>query len=105
MRRTIIYAEQSIRAGLGAFADAPNTAATWVAVTATMSSFLTNLWQQGGLIGAKASDAFTVQCGLGSTMTSGDILEGRMVASVTMQMLRPAEFMELTFVQKMQGAQ
>jgi phage tail sheath protein FI len=54
-------------------------------------------------MGDKASDAFTVQCGLGSTMTAQDILNGYMIVSVTLQMIHPAEFIELTFTQKMQG--
>jgi phage tail sheath protein FI len=103
VRRTIIYVEQSIQAALGPYAFAPNTAPTWAAVTAMVSAFLQNLWAQGGLMGDKASDAFTVQCGLGSTMTGQDVLDGYMIVQVTLQMIRPAEFIELTFKQTMQG--
>jgi phage tail sheath protein FI len=74
-----------------------------VTVTGMISNFLTSLWAQGGLMGDKASDAFTVQCGLGSTMTGEDILNGYMIVSVTLQMVHPAEFIELTFKQTMQG--
>jgi phage tail sheath protein FI len=103
VRRTIVYVEQSIKAALNMFVFAPNTGTTWVAVTAMVSGFLTNLWQQGGLMGAKPDEAFSVQCGLGSTMTGIDVLEGYMIVQVTLQMIRPAEFIELTFKQKMQG--
>ena len=102
-RRTIIYIEQSIKSALNVFIFAPNDANTWVTVTAKVSNFLTDLWEQGGLMGAKASDAFTVQCGLGSTMTGQDILDGYMIVQVTLQMIRPDEFIELTFRQKMEG--
>ena len=68
-----------------------------------ISGFLTALWNEGGLMGDKASDAFTVQCGLGSTMTAQDVLDGYMIVQVTLQMIRPAEFIELTFKQTMQG--
>jgi phage tail sheath protein FI len=54
-------------------------------------------------MGAKPTDAFTVQCGLGSTMTGMDVLNGYMVVQVTLQMIHPAEFIELTFKQKMEG--
>jgi hypothetical protein len=37
-------------------------------------------------------------------MTAQDILDGYMIVQVTLQMIRPAEFIELTFKQKMQGA-
>lgn len=54
-------------------------------------------------MGAKASEAFSVQCGLGSTMTDQDLLEGYMIVQVTLAMIRPAEFIVLTFMQKMEG--
>jgi uncharacterized protein len=44
-----------------------------------------------------------VQCGLGSTMTAQDVLEGRMLVQIKLQMVRPAEFIVLTFQQQMQG--
>jgi phage tail sheath protein FI len=61
------------------------------------------MWRQGGLAGAKPSDAFSVQCGLGSTMTGTDILEGRLILLVTVAVIRPAEFIELTFTQQLQA--
>jgi phage tail sheath protein FI len=103
VRRTLIYIEQSIKQALEPFAFSANDGATWVAATAMISNFLTQLWTEGGLMGDKASDAFTVQCGLGSTMTGQDILNGYMIVSITLQMIHPAEFIELTFTQKMQG--
>lgn len=103
VRRTLVYIEQSIKTALQPFVFAANDGKTWVTVTGMISNFLTGLWTQGGLMGDKASDAFTVQCGLGSTMTGQDILNGYMVVSVTLQMVHPAEFIELTFTQKMQG--
>lgn len=103
VRRTIIYIEQSIKAALDPFVFAPNDGSTWTTVVSMVSSFLQSVWSQGGLMGSKASDAFTVQCGLGSTMTAQDVLEGYMIVQVTLQMIRPAEFIELTFRQKMEG--
>jgi phage tail sheath protein FI len=103
VRRTLIYIEQSIKKALNQFVFAPNTGQTWTTVVSTISGFLQTVWSQGGLMGATASDAFTVQCGLGSTMTGTDILEGYMLVQVTLQMIRPAEFIELTFKQTMEG--
>ena len=103
VRRTLIYIEQSVEAALQPFVFAANDGKTWVAVTSMVSNFLQGLWSQGGLMGAKADEAFTVSCGLGSTMTPQDILDGYMIVQVTLQMIRPAEFIELTFKQKMQG--
>jgi phage tail sheath protein FI len=103
VRRTLIYIEQSIKAALTPFAFAPNTGTTWATVQTTISNFLTQLWQAGGLMGDKASDAFQVSVGLGKTMTADDVLNGYMVVSVTLQMIHPAEFIELTFKQQMQS--
>jgi phage tail sheath protein FI len=103
VRRTLIYIEQSIKTALAPFAFAPNTGVTWTSVNAMISDFLTQLWTQGGLMGDKPSDAFQVSVGLGSTMTAQDVLDGYMRVSVTLQMIRPAEFIELTFVQQMQS--
>jgi phage tail sheath protein FI len=103
VRRTLIYVEQSIKAALQPFVFAANDGQTWVTVTSMIANFLTNLWKAGGLMGDKASEAFTVNCGLGSTMTGQDILNGYMIVSVSLQMIHPAEFIELTFTQMMQG--
>ncbi|MEM1205310.1 MAG: phage tail sheath C-terminal domain-containing protein [Acidobacteriota bacterium] len=104
VRRTIMYIEQSIKNALDPFVFAANDGNTWSTVVSMASNFLQNLWSQGGLFGATASEAFSVECGLGSTMTAQDVLDGYMVVQITLQMIRPAEFIELTFKQKMEGA-
>lgn len=103
VRRTLIYIEQSIKNAMDPYVFAANDGNTWVKVTSMVSAFLQGLWSRGGLMGATASEAFTVQCGLGSTMTPQNILDGYMIVQVTVQMIRPAEFIELTFKQQMQG--
>ncbi len=103
VRRTLIYIEQSIKSSLNQFVFAANDGKTWMTVVAIVSSFLHSLWSQGGLMGASASEAYRVECGLGSTMTGQDILDGYMIVQVTLQLVRPAEFIELTFRQKMEG--
>ena len=101
VRRTLIYIEQSIKRGLQPFVFNPNDAKTWTTVKSMVSNFLQDLWSQGGLMGATPSAAFGVQCGLGSTMTGQDILEGYMIVQVTVALIHPAEFIVLTFKQKM----
>ena len=103
VRRTLIYLEQSIKAALEPFVFAPNTGQTWATVTSMVSGFLTGVWARGGLMGATPADAFSVACGLGSTMTGNDVLDGYMIVQVTLSLIRPAEFIELTFKQTMQG--
>jgi phage tail sheath protein FI len=103
VRRCLIYIEQSVKQALNQFVFAPNVAQTWVTVTSMIGSFLRNLWSAGGLMGSTPAEAFTVQCGIGSTMTADDILNGYMNVQITLQMVHPAEFIVLTFKQQMQG--
>jgi len=104
VRRTLNYIEQSIKTALQQFVFAANDGGTWATVTAAISNFLTQFWQAGGLMGDKASDAFTVACGVPTTMSGLDVLNGYMIVNVTVQLIHPAEFIELTFSQTMQGA-
>jgi phage tail sheath protein FI len=103
VRRALIYIEQSVELALNKFVFAPNVAQTWVTVTSMVGSFLRGVWQAGGLMGASPAEAFSVQCGLGSTMTAQDVLEGRMIVQIKLTMVHPAEFIVLTFQQQMQG--
>jgi phage tail sheath protein FI len=103
VRRTMIYIEQSVKTALNRFVFAPNTAQTWVTVTSMIESFLHGVWAAGGLMGTSAQQAYNVQCGLGSTMTPDDILNGNMIVQIVLQMVHPAEFIELTFKQQMLG--
>ncbi len=104
VRRTLIYMEQSIKAAMNPFVFAPNDGKTWVSVIAMVSNFLQNLWARGGLMGVTPQEAFVVNCGLGTTMSAQDVLEGYMVVQVLVQLIHPAEFIELTFKQKMESA-
>lgn len=102
VRRTVIYIEQSIKAAAEPYVFEPNTASTWSNMKALIANFLTNEWQSGALAGATAEDAFSVDVGLGSTMTPVDILDGYMRIVVKIAVTRPAEFIVIAFEQKMQ---
>lgn len=102
VRRTVIFIEQSIKYAMTPYVFEPNTAATWTTVKAMIANFLTNIWKQGGLAGAKPDDAFSVDIGLGITMTPIDILDGYMRVTVKVALTHPAEFIVLTFDQQMQ---
>jgi phage tail sheath protein FI len=79
-----------------------NDANTWVKVRGMIENYLTQKWREGALAGATTKDAFFVKCGLGSTMTAQDILEGRMNVEIGMAVVRPAEFIILKFSHKLQ---
>ncbi len=102
VRRTITMIENSIKNSSSWVVFEPNDAKTWILLRAIIENFLTLLWREGALAGAKPEDAFDVQVGLGSTMTASDILEGRLVVTVKLAVLRPAEFIMISFVHKMQ---
>jgi len=103
VRRTMIMLEQSIKFAAEPFVFRPNDANTWVAIRSMISSFLRGQWQAGALVGSSEDEAFQVDCGLGSTMTPQDILDGYMKISVKVAISRPAEFIVITFQQKMPG--
>lgn len=102
VRRTMIMLEESIRLATKAYVFEPNDANTWVTIKSMVRNFLTGIWKRGGLAGAVPDDAFSVNVGLGETMTSEDILEGVLRVTVLVAISRPAEFIEITFQQQMQ---
>lgn len=102
VRRTMIMLEQSIKLAVRSYVFAPNDANTWLSVKSMVENFLTGIWQQGGLAGAKPEEAFNVSVGLGSNMTAEDILNGYMNISVVVALTHPAEFIEISFAQQMQ---
>ncbi len=104
VRRTMIMLEQSLKLASKAYVFEANDANTWVTMKSIFRNFLTGIWKRGGLAGASAEAAFSVHVGLGETMTSVDILEGIMRVTVLVAPTRPAEFIEITFQQKMQDS-
>ena len=101
VRRFFNMVEESTKKATEPFVFEPNDANTWVKVQAMIENFLTNLWRQGALQGAKPEHAFYVAVGLGKTMTAVDILEGKMIVEIGMAVVRPAEFIILRFSHKM----
>ena len=102
VRRLYIFIEESVKKATEFVVFEPNTATTWVRVKAMIENFLTSLWREGALAGAKPEQAFFVKVGLGETMTSQDILEGRMNVEIGLAAVRPAEFIILKFSHKLQ---
>ncbi len=102
VRRLLIFIEESSQKASAQFVFEPNTGQTWQRMKGMLDNFLTNLWRQGALAGAKPDDAFFVRVGLGTTMTSQDILEGIMNIEIGVAPTRPAEFIVLKFSHKLQ---
>jgi len=102
VRRFFNMVEESVKKSTYWAVFEPNDANTWVKVRGMIENYLTQKWREGALAGASTKDAFFVRCGLGTTMTSQDVLEGRMNVEIGMAVVRPAEFIILKFSHKMQ---
>jgi phage tail sheath protein FI len=97
--RFFMMAENSIQNALKTFAFEPNDNNTWITIKSLIDNFLILQWRQGALRGTKPEEAFFVHAGLGETMTTQDILDGRMIVQIGMAAIRPAEFIIITIVQ------
>jgi len=104
VRRFFNMVEESVKKSTERFVFEPNTANTWVRVQTMIENFLNQQWRDGALAGSKPEEAYYVSVGLNKTMSSQDILEGRMIIEVGMAAVRPAEFIVLRFSHKLQDA-
>ena len=102
VRRLFIFIEESVKKATEFVVFEPNDANTWLRVKTMIENFLSKLWRDGALAGAKPEEAFFVKVGLGLTMTAQDILEGRMNVEIGLAAVRPAEFIILKFSHKLQ---
>lgn len=91
VRRVMTYLEASLNKGLEWAVFEPNAPELWAKVAQTATDFLYNVWRDGGLLGAKAKEAFFVRCDR-STMTQADLDAGRLVCLIGVAAVRPAEF-------------
>lgn len=92
VRRTAIMIERSIYEGIQWAVFEPNDHRLWSSLRANIGNFMDGLFRAGAFQGQKASVAYSVRCGLGDTMTQGDIDAGRVIVLVGFAPLKPAEF-------------
>jgi len=102
VRRLANMIEESVKKACMHYVFEPNVSQTWVNVKGMIENYLSTVWNDGGLAGAKPEHAFFVAVGLNQTMTAQDILEGRMIVKVGYAPSRPAEFIILEFKQMLQ---
>jgi uncharacterized protein len=91
VRRLFIFVEKSIERGTQWVVFEPNDEATWARVRRSVSDFLTGLWRDDMLQGARREDAFFVRCDR-TTMTQADIDNGRLIMVIGIAPVKPAEF-------------
>ncbi len=104
VRRLFNMIEESTQKATAFAVFGPNDASTWLKIKAMIESYLYGLWEQGALAGATSDAAYFVNVGLGKTMTSQDVLEGRINVEIGVAAVRPAEFIVLKFTHKVQQA-
>ncbi len=92
VRRTQNMIGESLYGALQAVVFEPNDHKLWASLRANVGAFMDTLHRAGAFQGEKASDAWYVQCGLGSTMTQADIDAGVVRVVVGFAPLKPAEF-------------
>lgn len=102
VRRLANMIEESTKKSCMHFVFEPNVSQTWVNLKGMIENYLTTLWNDGALAGSKPEHAFFVQVGLGQTMTSQDINEGRLIVKIGYAPSKPAEFIILEFKQMQQ---
>ena len=101
VRRTAIMIEQSTYEGLQWVVFEPNDQRLWSSLRLNIESFMGGLFRAGAFQGEKASDAYFVRCGLGDTMTQGDIDRGQVIVVIGFAPLKPAEFVIIRIQQKL----
>lgn len=104
VRRLFNLIEESTRKASAFAVFEPNEQGAWLKVKGMIDSYLYSLWERGALAGAAPQNAYFVNVGLGTTMTSQDVLEGRMIVEIGVAAVRPAEFIVLRFTHKLQEA-
>ncbi len=91
VRRYFAYLERSIAKGTQWAVFEPNGDALWADVRRAIEDFLLKEFRSGALLGAKPAEAYFVKCDR-STMTQGDLDNGRLIVLIGVAPLRPAEF-------------
>jgi phage tail sheath protein FI len=91
IRRLFLYIEGSIEEGIRWAVFEPNNLALWGKLKRTITEFLTRVWRDGGLFGAKAEDAFYVRIDKALNPFSEQQL-GRLHIEVGLRPSYPAEF-------------
>ncbi len=104
VRRLFIYLEESIDEGTQWVVFEPNNEKLWARVKRTLTEFLTRVWRDGALMGAKPEEAFFVKVDR-TTMTQDDIDNGRLIVLIGVAPVKPAEFVIFRIAQYAGGSE
>jgi phage tail sheath protein FI len=92
IRRYLTYLEQSIEGGTQWVVFEPNDERLWAQVRHLIESFLHREWRKGALVGDTPEKAYLARCDR-TTMSQNDIDNGRLVCTIGVAPVHPAEFM------------
>jgi phage tail sheath protein FI len=91
VRRLMLFIEESIEEGIRFAVFEPNNLALWQKLKRTISEFLSRVWRDGALFGAKPEQAFYVRIDEALNPPSERAL-GRLYIEIAVAPVRPAEF-------------
>lgn len=99
VRRTALMIEDSLRENMLWAVHQPNRSELWAALRINIEAFMNRLFRAGAFQPDAASKAYFVKCGLGSTMTQGDIDAGIVRVRIGFAPVKPAEFVVIDIEQ------
>lgn len=98
VRRLVCFLAESIRQSSTWAVFEPNDDRLWASLRHAVSSFLTDQWRQGALLGRTPAEAFYVVCD-STNNTSATIDVGEVHCDIGVAPVRPAEFVHFTITQ------
>jgi uncharacterized protein len=103
VRRTLIYIRSSLINSTRFAIFEPNDERLWLVLRSIIERFLLDLWQQGGLRGNTAAEAFFVKCD-DELNTPQGVAAGEVKVQIGVALQYPAEFVVFTLSQREVGA-
>ncbi|MEU8976212.1 phage tail sheath subtilisin-like domain-containing protein [Streptomyces monashensis] len=104
VRRLLNFLSESIRTSTTWAAFEPNDATVQTSLRSSITSFLTDQWRQGALLGRTPNEAFYVICDQTNNPPES-IKAGKIVMGIGVAPVRPAEFVHFTVAQTTGSAQ
>lgn len=101
VRRLALMIEASIERGTRWAVFESNDQRLWGEIRNCVGDYMHALFRQGAFRGASVREAYSVRCGLGTTMTQRDVDDGIVIIEVGFAPLKPAEFVILRIRQRL----
>ncbi len=104
VRRIFIMLRRSLESGMGWIPFEPNDHKTWASVQSMTTAFLRGLYQLGMFAGGNPDDAFYVKCDA-ETNPPEVVAEGRLICSIGIAPVIPAEYISIQITQNMSSGE